>query len=259
MEQLQELTSQLCVFCDNIGHNIRNCRDPIIEESWKYVISQVDLTKGSNLTPSDLTDARIILNDFNFKLIRILGARYANVRIHSSLDHHINEICNSICMEAEYFSQLDELHRNEYINWLHPNLDLVSDDIWVSDDDTIIGLSDDDDDGDGDGDGENDGENDNNHADFTIKKIEPLLFCLETQQELDLLTECAICYETKKIIDMDNFQCEHPFCHICVMTLLKQLKSPNCPFCRVSVKTIEVKDYEKYYDIQYCLSSFNSV
>lgn len=244
MEQQQAC----CVFCKLIGHSISECMDPIIEDTWKYVISNTDIRRNADLmignaSDNDCENARRILEDYDNKLISALAIQKVGMRMRDTRREHINGISNRIREEVQYFRALSGIQRNEYLEWLYPGEDISDDDAssWFSDDDELDALEWDatifDD-------------------DVSLEKegkwvtVEPIILCLETCEELAMTTECVICYEEKTAFDMDTFQCQHTYCHICVMKMMDQSKPPNCPFCRATVLTIEVKDIDNYRDIQ---------
>ncbi len=75
-------------------------------------------------------------------------------------------------------------------------------------------------------------------------KVESLLLCLETRDELNKKTECPICLEEVKTINILKTNCNHEFCGECIMKKLEIDRSkcaPNCPMCRTDIKTMEIK------------------
>jgi hypothetical protein len=75
-------------------------------------------------------------------------------------------------------------------------------------------------------------------------KVESLLLCLETRDELNKKTECPICLEEVKTINILKTNCNHEFCGECIMKKLETDRSrcaPNCPMCRTDIKTMEIK------------------
>lgn len=245
MEQIIQRVG--CMFCKIVGHPISECMDPIIEDTWKYVISNTDLQRNADLilgntADNDCANARRILEDYDNKLISVLAVQKVGMLMRDSRANQITGLSNRIREEVQYFRSLSGIQRNEYLEWLYPGEDISDDDdasSWFSEDgempefDTTI-FDD----------------------DVPCEKegkwvtIEPIILCIETCQELTTATECVICYEEKTVLNMDIFQCQHPYCHTCVMKMMDQPKPPNCPFCREPVQTIEVKDVDNYNDIQ---------
>jgi hypothetical protein len=75
-------------------------------------------------------------------------------------------------------------------------------------------------------------------------KVESLLLCLETCDELNKKKECPICLEEVKTINILTTNCNHEFCGECIMKKLETDLSkcaPNCPMCRTDIKTMEIK------------------
>jgi len=75
-------------------------------------------------------------------------------------------------------------------------------------------------------------------------KVESLLLCLETYDELNKKKECPICLEEVKTINILTTNCNHEFCGECIMKKLDTDRSkctPNCPMCRRDIKTMEIK------------------
>jgi hypothetical protein len=76
--------------------------------------------------------------------------------------------------------------------------------------------------------------------------IEPIMCCLESREELATLVECAICYSEKSLLNFDTTNCNHQFCHTCIM---KQIEiNRSCPLCRTKIKSLEIKDVENFND-----------
>lgn len=211
-----------CAFCLEDGHTIQFCRDSLIRVSFKRLICV-------SLHP--FVDTRILLADYTDPLICAISVQMSRALPDESREHHVEKIIEKVNVEINYVRQLTGIHRDEYLRWLTCNTD---DDSIVDMDDnvlnmaTIFGRLPDEEDSD---------------------RPTALLLCIETQEELREPTECGICLETKTVFDMDTFQCQHPFCHGCVLELLVRNTKISCPFCRTHVKTIEVKDTEHFDEI----------
>lgn len=245
-----------CTFCLQNNHTVQFCRNPQIEESFKYLIC-------ISINCADYENAKMVLNDFSDTLVSAIGVKMTRSLPEESREHHTTKIIEAVKIEIDYLSQLSGIQRDEYMSWLCKE-ELISTsqpDDWTIDTYTTY-YSDSD---------SLDGVNLETvfdslpeqppaHPIYTLANSSteneekcsptPLLLCLETQEELAATIECAICYETKTAIEMDTFQCQHPFCHCCVLHLLVTTATMRCPFCRVQVKTIEVKDTEKFNDIE---------
>jgi hypothetical protein len=75
-------------------------------------------------------------------------------------------------------------------------------------------------------------------------KVESLLLCLETIDELNKQKECPICLEEVKTINILKTNCNHEFCGECIMKKLEtdlSRSTPNCPMCRTEIKQVEIK------------------
>lgn len=76
--------------------------------------------------------------------------------------------------------------------------------------------------------------------------------CFETQDELVKLEECVICREEKKKLEFDVTNCNHEFCHSCLLSYMnkKGVDTLTCPMCREPITSLAVKDPENYTEIQ---------
>ena len=214
-----------CAFCLETGHTIQFCRDSLIGESFKHLIC-------ASVSSSDSLSTRSLLADYTDTLIIAISVQMSRTIPDESRELHIEKIIDAVKIETDYLSQLTGIHRDEYLRWLNDN---------DTDDDSVLELDD----------------NVLNMAtifdrlpDETIPdRPAALLLCIETQEELREPVDCGICLETKTVFDMDTFQCQHPFCHGCVLQMLVRNTHISCPFCRTHVKTIEVKDTEHFDEI----------
>jgi len=76
--------------------------------------------------------------------------------------------------------------------------------------------------------------------------INPILFCSETDEELEEVSECTICYEPVKLLDSVTLNCDHQFCGGCIKNLCQSVKKRhlNCPLCREQICSFIVKSDE---------------
>jgi len=214
-----------CTFCLQTGHTIQFCRDSLIGESFKHLI-------GVSIDCPNFDPIRMLLADYTDALIIAISVQMSRTLPSESRETHIEKIIDAVKIETDYLSQLTGIQRDEYLRWLNDS---------ESDEDSVLELDD----------------SVLNMAtifdrlpDETIpERPAALLLCIETQEELREPAECGICLETKTVFDMDTFQCQHPFCHGCVLQLLVRNTRISCPFCRTHVKTIEVKDTEHFDEI----------
>jgi len=75
--------------------------------------------------------------------------------------------------------------------------------------------------------------------------IVPLILCTETAEELEIVSDCAICYEATKLQDSVILNCEHQFCHGCVTQTLAKCR-PICALCREPMSVFIVKNQTIY-------------
>jgi len=87
--------------------------------------------------------------------------------------------------------------------------------------------------------------------------ISPMMLCLE---DLSKMTECSICFEDKKQIEIDTTNCGHAFCHKCICKHIDtKMEQTKCPLCRTEIKTIEVNDPENYAAIEHRYSEMGAM
>jgi len=224
-----------CSFCRDDGHTIQFCRDPQIEDAFKYLIS-------ASMEES-LDNAIQALDDsFSDKLVCAIGVQKGRSLPSDTREQHREKVIDAVKVECEYLSQLSGIQRDEYMRWLYPDEDFESDEDEHQDQESVNS------------DEESVIELDDNVLVLpevdTPCIIAALLMCIETPEELAAPAECNICFDTKTVLDMDTFQCQHPFCHACVLQMMVRNARLCCPLCRTRVKTIEVKDVDGYNDIQ---------
>ena len=225
-----------CSYCRGARHTIRNCQNPDIENTWNAVLSQVNLDRQF-LGDDDLHYAKLLLNDTDSQLVAAIGIRYANTLVRDSTEQQVAAICERIKREAIHFVSLDAVQRQEYLHRIEPNgyfLDEAEDFVPQNLAQEYFRYED----------GVFEEEVEEIQRDFV-----PMLLCMETQEELSQRMECAICYDEHSAFNTDTLQCQHSFCHCCVITILKQKKNHSCPLCRADIRTVEVKDMDKYDDI----------
>lgn len=219
-----------CSYCGDNGHTIQFCCDPQIEDAFKYLISA---------SMESLDNSIQALDDFSDILVCAIGVQKGRSLPSDTREQHREKVIDAVKVECEYLSQLSGIQRDEYMRWLYPgDYDEHQDEDQESvnsDEESVIEL-------------------DDNvlvvHEVDTPCIIAALLMCIETQEELAAPAECNICFDTKTVLDMDTFQCQHPFCHACVLQMMVRNARLCCPLCRTRVKTIEVKDVDGYNDIQ---------
>lgn len=232
----------LCSFCAEPGHNIRTCSDIRIPNGWRDIIRRSKIHEG----PLQEELLRSYLLTFPYRVLQGVSVQYAESLAQDSIDTQIDNICLAIHREAARYEILSTEEKNAFLHWMDPSTYLPDGTIIPDDDfpevewgtiDTppdiewgpdFIPFSDD-------------------HPLFSYL-IEPLLLCLETNEELGQLHECPICFrEEITLLDMNTTSCQHSFCHSCIMTHLKYKN--NCPMCRASIKTLQVRHQEHYDNV----------
>jgi hypothetical protein len=190
-------------------------------------------------------NALMALDDFTDILVCAIGVQKGRSLPSDTRGCHIEKIIDAVNVETEYLSLLTGIQRDEYMRWLYPGEDDEDEDEEDSGED------------DEDEDEEDYEENVLNLATIFDELLEVentpicvLLVCVETKEELAAPVDCHICFDTKTVFDMDTFQCQHPFCHTCVLQMMARTTKLCCPLCREQVKTVEVKDVDGYNDIQ---------
>ena len=85
--------------------------------------------------------------------------------------------------------------------------------------------------------------------DSQVKKynIHPVLL---TDEVIEGVEDCAICYESIKSIDMVKLNCEHKFCGNCINGYMKvhnnMCGGPTCALCRTQILSFSIKNPEIY-------------
>ena len=84
---------------------------------------------------------------------------------------------------------------------------------------------------------------------FESSTLEPIE--TDVVEEISVTEEektCCICYETKKIKDISQINCNHKFCSSCIIKhISKNYSDSCCPLCREKITHITFQD-QKYQD-----------
>lgn len=85
-------------------------------------------------------------------------------------------------------------------------------------------------------------------------RIEALMLCLETTEELKEQVQCSICLEDSiPKISTITTNCQHMYCKECICLHLDKKRElaqePSCPLCRTTITTLEIKDSDFYEEI----------
>ncbi len=264
-ERSKEKKSKCCTFCNKEGHDYKNCDDPNMQVLIKDVKNRVEFCENRDDLYKFLTKCltrktlRIMANHFkistklkkpelvdaltqpfidgqvkqyinNYRIIENLMAQHPNkpleeivadavldiIRQEQIIGTPNHEVVGIVFdwLELHYDGQSSNTQRRIYNGF---NLALQQ-----------INLN-----------------NDNLSPIAKLRrwKVESFL-CLETGDELNKKTECPICLEEVKTINVLKTNCNHKFCGECIMKKLEIDRSkcaPNCPMCRTDIKTMEIK------------------
>jgi hypothetical protein len=223
-----------CSLCDTPGHNIRSCSHPQIETTWNEALRSVDLRRAERLDDEDLQEVYRLFNNISLWLLWVLGARYANLQMGTNKETVIEHLCNRIRAEAIDFVQLRYDERRAYMTRIgieyagqedDDDFSIYSEEDYLYDPDIHLFQVD-------------------PVPTNTNTNINLLYLCMESAEELAVKVECAICYEDHALLNMDTVDCEHMFCHGCLTTQLKTIKS--CALCRHPIRTVQIRDVENY-------------
>ena len=82
----------------------------------------------------------------------------------------------------------------------------------------------------------------------------------ETNDDIEELYECAICYDDGiKNINFIKLNCNHNFCNLCLKKLIENTQNnmkPCCALCRTEIKTLTFKD--ENIKNEFCKNSSNA-
>jgi len=262
---MEEKKKNCCSYCNKEGHKYKNCDDPRMKVLIQDVKNRVEICENKedlyNFLTTGLTreTLRIMANHFqlptklkkpelvnalmqpfidgqvkqyinNFRKIEELIARYPNkpleeiitnivittVRDEQTLRTPSGEIVEIVFdwLEGIYNGQTPNTQRKIYIGF---NIALQQIDL----NNGLPGMN-----------------------ELRRWKVDSLLLCLETCDELNKKKECPICLDEVKTINILKTNCNHEFCDKCIMKKLEIDRSkctPNCPMCRTDIKTMEIK------------------
>lgn len=244
-------TSRCCSLCKQSGHNIRKCNDIRIVQTWKTILTHVDLLLGIHVTMEDLALVKDYLYVLDRPLLRAIGCQIVKTNMRDSIETHIEKLSYHIMEIVESVAFMPTGERNRFLHWVDPEkynfytLDSNEDDeinFWENQDEEVI-----------------ENINVNLDSEFMVFEepvepfhpvIEPTILCLETAEELSQMIECAICYDESKKIDMVITNCGHEFCYSCICKHAdSKISQASCPMCRSTIFSLEVKEIQKYDEI----------
>ena len=221
-----------CMYCNQQGHNIRNCDHPNImihinlTKLYYYEIMRLGLNEE---VARNLFKIKIETR-FSLKEIKAIGAKYANlltslkkkvlvhyIWLHLQETMHVEPSLEPVWVEIIHNPQVAGMLSDDFIPFEPRNLN-----------------------------------EDVARVETQPKKynIIPSLSIIETREELEKCEECAICLENKKIADTVTINCGHKFCGGCITTTLKKHSNkyvaPTCALCRAPMTSFVVKNPEIY-------------
>lgn len=207
-----------CSFCFQPNHTIRTCNDDRIDFWWQALMS---FTFTIYYEDGFVTD-RYIKNyivSIPTNIMMAISIKKTESRLREAMDVHIYRLTHRIRDEIRRFTLLSPDDKYTYLCRNCPSIV-----------EELYGMM-------------------HDLEEIETPKqtpIEPIMCCLESREELATLVECAICYSEKSLLNFDTTNCNHQFCHTCIM---KQIEiNRSCPLCRTKIKSLEIKDVENFND-----------
>jgi len=236
-----------CSFCGSTEHNIRRCNSgmvPIIYNNILRIYREV-VMRGESIG----LFTRTVLRRFNLRDLRVVGVRYARLPATANKSDYAILLWNYFCrIQAAPAPPIvgEWLQPREYPFWTidrqgEPNLLEVANNMlqlqgianYVPAADEFIPL--------------NLAQQFEAVVEEPIKKyhINTLLYCQESDEELEKESECPICYDPIKLQDSVTLNCNHQYCYTCVSTVCQTHKNPHanpgCALCREPMSMFYVK------------------
>lgn len=275
-----------CSFCGLYTHNIRNCRNPMIDIYYERIkVIFMNVTEQRSYSLAESIFSVIVSREFKLRELKAVCAKYTYYSlsrlktqiIHLLYEHFIYNIIEILDAEE---NRLEILGAEDNGEWLEvrrlpqqpdPIPDFARDleepsspipeeeheyhDIlWYIDrtPDMVGAFA-------------FDGLNLNaafeavSHPNQPIQQIKkynivPLLFEKDIEKD-EVLEECAICYENIKCADLVKLGCHHKFCGSCIKGSLDTnnkifigniYHQPNCALCRTQMTMFTFKNHEIY-------------
>lgn len=224
-----------CLFCYQIGHTIRGCNDERIVNTWNKAlrvrIQQLIHYPRENegwVHDADLEEVRNFLHTIPTSLLWAMGIRYANLTTNREASGIVPQLSNYVRREIIRFTQSPPDVRRAYMisigyTFTEDGLQYYSEESHTEE----------------------------TRHEFSSNEPRPKIdfthTCIETEEELAVKVECAICYEEHILRNMDTLNCNHMFCHGCVSRQLETIQS--CALCREPIKSVHIRDKDNYIDI----------
>jgi hypothetical protein len=237
-----------CSFCGSTEHNIRRCNSrmvPIIYNNILRIYREV-VARGGGC----VLFTRTIHQQFNLRDLKVVGVRYFGLRSAELKNSYAILIWNRFCRLHPATPIVGEwLQPREQPFWTidrqggDPALLEVANNMlqlqgitgadYVPAEDEYIPI--------------NLNQQFEAAAEQSIQKfhINTLLYCQESDEELDTETECPICYDPVKLQDSVTLNCNHQYCYTCVSSICQNHKNPyanpGCALCREPMSMFYVK------------------
>ena len=245
-----------CSFCGDLSHNIRRCNHPHINVNYNNIkIIFMDLlTQPLNNVQRKIQFTSCLSQRFNVRELKAVAVKYIRIQAFLTKAAFIEKLWFYFLVHIHPANpeEVEEEEENP-VFWVidrTPNpiqLDLIetfrhleyNNNQYESAADEFIPFL------------------PNNllpqfEAESKKFDIIPLLFCKETKEELEILSECSICYETTKLEESVILNCDHKFCHECVKKTLIKCSSrnkPSCALCREPMAVFIIKNQNIYESV----------
>lgn len=212
-----------CSVCGGL-HSVLQCRDPRIRETWNDIFCHLNLRCPTAIEYVD--DIRDFLEiEVPFQIIPALGVQYGTSDISDSFEDHITDILNSVRFEIEMVNTLSVEMREQYLQREYPEIyRSVAENIEDVEEEPI-----------------------------NIQRYSLLFDNPEDNPDSNPDIECPICLENIEFSLINQTNCQHEFCHSC---LLRHITTKTkCPLCRTEVSTICVRSIEQSDDMNAAFKS----
>lgn len=247
-----------CSFCGDTTHNIRSCRHSHIDVYYRRMkmIFMDLLAQPLNNQQRKIQFTSRLNQRFNVRELKAVAVKYIGIQAYLTKAVFIEKLWFYYSVHIHLLpenQQPDLVDGQEPIIWMVDRTPTPLDNNWIqaglatrmgvydelnnyqpADDEFIPFVS-------------------NLLPEFEAEakkfNIVPLLLCMESKEELEAVSECAICYESTKLEDSVILNCEHQFCHGCVKQTLatcNSRKKPTCALCREPMEIFIVKNQNTY-------------
>jgi hypothetical protein len=208
-------TTVQCNFCGEFGHSNNQCNHDELHDVWTHIVNMVGHHSEWN-DEAFTFQKRFLQHNVPHHLVIAIAIRFCNLEYsyNATFDDIIYSIYNGLNL---VYSEME--NEEEISEMLNQSIEIVDPD-----------------------------------EDVPIQwKIEPLLLCLETADELKEELLCSICLDNHTKLSMVITNCGHEFGKTCMCSHLDHQisnnRNPTCPLCRTEVRTLEIKDVEFYDEL----------